>query len=644
MSVRLKPSKSTARLSSQSLEKLLKSQKNLSRPSPRLWLDREDEPHELGDQGLPILKLTHPLLRSLDSCNGLREFNQVQTQLIVSGLFQNSLAASRAIKKLCSGSQTVSHAVYVFDRFDEPDAFLCNTIMRSYVNANDPYAAIEFYYEKMVGKYVVPNHYTFPILVKACAGIGPVREGEKVHSRVVKFGFESDLFVRNSLIHMYSVYGRIGDARVLFDERSELDLVSWNSMIYGYVKNGGLSVARELFDVMPERDVFSWNSMIAGYMENGDIEAARQLFDIMPDKDIVSWNCMIDGYAKALNVPAAFEFFKRMPLRNIVSWNIMLALYVRNKDYNECLRFFDTMIEVGEAKPNGATLMSVLTASANLGRLEKGKWVHSYVESNKVKSDVLLSTALLTMYAKCGDMDMAKNVFDEMHERSIVSWNSMIMGYGMHGNGEKALEIFLEMEKRGPLPNDATFICILSACTHSGMVLEGWWYFDLMQRVYNIEPKVEHYGCVVDLLARAGLVKDSEELMNKMPMEAGPALWGSLLSACRTHSNTKLGEIVAKRLIELEPSDIGPYVMLSNIYASEGKWADVEYARKMIKENGLEKKEGRSTVHIEEVGSESSLENGSLHRRSMVYSMLSEMGAQMKFSGRNFLEVESLNT
>ena len=644
MSVRFKPSKSRARFSSHSLEKLLKSQKSLSRPSPRLWLDREDEPDELDDQGFPILKLTHPLLRALDSCNGFREFNQVHTQLIVSGLFQNSLAASRAIKKLCSASQTVSHAVYIFDHIDEPDAFLCNTIMRSYVNSNDPHAAIGFYYEKMVGKYVVPNHYTFPILVKVCGGIGSVREGAKAHSRVVKFGFESDLFVRNSLIHMYSVYGRVLDARVVFNERPELDLVSWNSMIYGYVKNGGLSVARELFDVMPERDVFSWNSMISGYVENGDIVAAGQLFDIMPEKDVVSWNCMIDGFARMVNVPAALEFFKRMPLRNIVSWNIMLALYVRNKDYNECLRLFDRMIEVGEANPNGATLMSVLTSSANLGRLDKGKWVHSYIESNRIKPDVLLSTALLPMYAKCGDMDTARNVFDEMHERSVVSWNSMIMGYGMHGNGEKALEMFLEMEKRGPLPNDATFICMLSSCTHSGMVLEGWWYFDLMQRVYKIEPKIEHYGCLVDLLARAGLVKDSEEFMKKMSLEAGPALWGSLLSACRTYSDTELGEIVAKRLIELKPKDIGPYVMLSNIYASEGKWADVEYVRKMIKENGLEKEEGRSTVHIEEVGSESSVENGSLHRRSMVYSMLSEMGVQMKFSFRNAYEVESFNT
>ncbi|KAF3431733.1 hypothetical protein FNV43_RR26468 [Rhamnella rubrinervis] len=606
MAVRLRHSKPIGSSSSLSLEKLLKSQKNLSRPPPRLWFDSDAEPVDVDYQGLPILKQSHPILRTLDSCTGIRAFNQVHTQLIVSGLFQHSLAASRVIKKLCSASRTAQHAIYVFDHLGEPDAFLCNTVMRSYLNLNDPYGALQFYYEKMIGKCVVPNHYTFPLLVKVCVGIGSVREGEKAHDRIVKYGFELDLFVRNSLIHMYSVCGSIWNARIVFDAEPELDLVSWNSMIDGYVKNGEVGVARQLFDVMPERDIVSWNSIVAGYVEIGDMEAAKDLFEIIPYKDVVTWNSMIDGYARKLNVILACEFFNRMPLRNIVSWNTILALYVRCKDYSECLRMFDRMMELGDTKPNAATLVSVLTASANLGRLDRGKWVHFYIESNRIRPDVLLSTSLLTMYAKCGDMDLAKDVFDKMPDRSVVSWNSMIMGYGM--------------------------------------VLEGWWYFDLMERVYMIKPKVEHYGCMVDLLARAGLMKYSEELIRKVPMEAGPALWGSLLSACRTHSNSELGEIVAKRLIELEPRDIGPYVLLSNIYASEGKWDGVEHVRMMIKENRLLKEAGSSMVHQGELGSESFLENGSQHRRSMVYSMLSEIGTQIKLSGRDAYTVDYLRT
>lgn len=632
MAVRLKVSKPTTRLSSLSLEKLLKSQKNLSRPPPRLWLDVEDEPIDVDPHGYTILKLTHPLLRTLDSCSGIKQFNQVHTHLIVSGIFQHSLAASRVIKKLSSFPHFLTYAVSVFNCFEESDAFLCNTIIRSYVNFGDPYGALRFYYEHMIAKSVVPNHYTFPLVVKACAGIGSVKEGEKIHCRVLKFGFESDLFVRNSFIHMYSICGKVKDARTMFDAGPDWDLVSWNSMIDGYVKNGDVFVAHQLFHMMPERDSFSWNSMLAGYLGIGDMEAARRLFQMMPYKDVVSWNCMVDGYARTKNLSMALEFFNQMPMRDVLSWNTMLAVYVRSKDYGKCLGLFDMMIEEGDIKPNKATLVSVLTASANSGRLDRGKWVHSYIESNRIKPDVLLSTALLTMYAKCGDMDLARDVFDKMHDKSVVSWNSIIMGYGMDGCGEKALEVFLDMQKRGPIPNESTFISILSACTHAGMVLEGWWCFDLMQRVYRIEPKIEHYGCMVDLLARAGFTKESEELIRKIPMEAGHTLWESLLSACRTHSNLELGVVVAKRLIELKPGDIGPYLLLSHIYASLGKWDDVELVRMMMKEKRLNKEAGSSSLQFGECDSEFLVENGSLHRRNMVYSMLSEIGARLKLS------------
>lgn len=522
------------------------------------------------------------------------------------------------MKKLCTTLSSVSLAVSYFDSVKEPDPFMCNTIMKSFLTLNDPFGALSFYYEKMVATCVEHNHYTFPLLGKVCAEIRSLREGKKTHARVVKCGFGLDLFVMNSLIHMYSACGEIWDARKVFDDGSVWDLVSWNSMIDGYVKNGEVGYARELFDLMPERDGFTWNSMISGYVNVGDMEAAKGLFDIMPFRDAVSWNCMIDGYSKVGNVTLARKCFDGMAMRNVVSWNIMLALYARCKDYNECLRLFDRMIQGGEARPNKASLVSVLTACANLGMLDRGKWIHSYIDNCKIESDVLLSTALLTMYTKCGAMDLARNVFDEMQYKSVVSWNAMIMGYGMHGQGEKALEVFMQMGKRGPTPNDATFVCVLSACTHAGMVLEGWWYFDLMQRVYKIEPKVEHYGCLVDLLGRAGLTKDSEELVRKMPKEAGPAFWGALLSACRTHSNSELGKIAAKHLMELEPRDIGPYVMLSNIYASEGKWDDVENVRRLMKEKRLQKTVGSSAVRLVEFGSEPTVENGAFSKRNFM--------------------------
>ncbi|WJX94855.1 hypothetical protein P8452_76231 [Trifolium repens] len=548
------------------------------------------------------MKSEEHVLSTLESCDGIKQFNQVHTQIIVHGLFQHSLVSSRAIKKLCSHPRTTPRATLLFDHLHHPDAFLCNTIIRSYLRSSNFSAAFSFYYDKMIVRWIPPNHYTFPLILKLCIDNGCLREGEKGHARVVKFGFGSDLFVLNSLIRMYSIFGRIDDARLLFDASYVLDLVSCATMIDGYVKNGEIGVARKLFDEMSVRDVFSWNCMIAGYVAVGDLKTANELFEIMPDRDVVSWNCMIDGCVRVRNVSLALEFFNRMGgvIRNVVSWNSLLALHVRVKNFGECLRMFERMMESGEAMPNEATLVSVLTACANLGKLSLGLWVHSYIKSNNIKLDVLLETCLLTMYAKCGAMDLARDVFVEMPVKNIVSWNSMIMGYGLHGNGDKALEMFAEMEKAGQKPNDTTFVCVLSACTHAGMVMEGWWYFDLMRRVYKIEPKVEHYGCMVDLLARAGLVKNSEELIEKVSVKGGSALWGALLSRCRTHLDSELGENIAKRLVELEPLDIGPYLLLSDIYAAQGRWDDVEHVRLMMKEKGLQKEAASSLVHLED--------------------------------------------
>ncbi|KAI3909845.1 hypothetical protein MKW92_045655 [Papaver armeniacum] len=583
-----------------SKSKILKTQQNLNQP-PTLSIWKEYIPPERDHE---TLKLSHPILQVLESSNPtLKQFNQIHTQLIILGISQNSLVSSRVIKKLCSSPHLVSHAFTVFSLLDEPDAFHCNTIIKSCVNFNKPETGLRFYYEEMFAKCISPNHYTFPLLVKICAEMGRVEQGEKTHSWILKFGFESDLFVRNTLIHMYSSFRRIKDARKLFDDASldHSDIVTWNSMIDGYVKNGEVSVARKLFDELPERDIVSWNSMIAGYTGVGDMTSAEEIFDRMPVRDVVSWNSMIDGYAKLGSVSAALNLFDRMSKRNVVSWNIILALHIRIKRYEECLKLFDRMMiaQGTDVEPNEATLVSVLTAITNLGSLERGILVHSYIKENeRIKPDILLSTTILTMYSKCGAMELAREVFDEMEERNVVSWNSMIMGYGTHGHGEKAIEMFLEMEKNGPMPNDATFICVLSACTHSGMVLEGLRYFKVMQKVYKIEPKVEHYGCMIDLLGRAGLVKDSEELIKMMPMKAGPALWGALLSSCQIHSNSELGELVGKKLITLEPNNAGAYVLLSNIYAMAGKWVDVEKVRKMKEEKGLQKDSGFSLINL----------------------------------------------
>ncbi|VFQ65043.1 unnamed protein product [Cuscuta campestris] len=570
-----------ATIKSLKVQKFIQIQKNLSNPIPKLW----DDGDIFNSKSLPWR--SNPVLLELHTIDPtLQHLNQVHAQLVVSGNFQHPLLLGRLLKTLCSSKSTLPRATKIFGCIDEPDAFMCNSIMRGYVNFDEPGNALAFYYGRMVKDGIFENRYTFPVLMKACGDLCLVSEGEKVHAIVVKRGWELDLYVRNTMIHMYAVCGSVGDARKVFDMSPESDLVTWNTMIDAYVKNGDVGFARLVFDAMPERDVFSWNTMISGYVGIGELDAAMQLFDWMPSKDIVSWNCLIDGYSQIGDVIAARSLFDRMGRRNVVSWNCLMALYVRIKDCDECLRLFDRMMMEGDVKPNEATLMSVLTACAHLRRLDRGQWIHSFIKNTRwIKPDVLLMTAVITMYAKCGALDSAKCVFDAMPEKSgVVTWNSMIMGYGTHGMGKKALEMFLEMIKLGVMPNDATFVCVLSACAHAGMVMEGWWVFNLMLRVYRVEPRVDHFGCMVDLLQRSGLMDD----IKKLPlMESGPSLWSALLSDCGTHLNTELGVIVARKLMELRPGDVGPYKLLCDIYAIEGRWEDVESVRKMMGEKDI---------------------------------------------------------
>ncbi|OEL29356.1 Pentatricopeptide repeat-containing protein [Dichanthelium oligosanthes] len=440
-----------------------------------------------------------------------------------------------------------------------------------------------------------------------------------------------DTVTWNTLLRACLRMGLLPAAHRLFDEMPDRDLVSFNSMLSGYVAEGDMVGARELFDEMPERDVVTWNSMLAGYTRCGDMESAKKMFDEMPVRDVVSSNSMLDGYAQAGDVKMARMVFDGMPRRSIVSWNVVLALCAKVKDWRECLRLFDAMMAVGENIPNEKTFVSVLTACANLGDLERGKWVHGLVceRWESLVPDVLLLTALLTMYAKCGVMGTAKEIFDSMSEKSVASWNSMISGYGLHGHSDKALELFMEMEKNGPQPNKTTFICILSSCAHGGLVLEGWWCFDRMIRFYNIEPKAEHLGCMMDLLGRAGLLKDSEKLINSLQAKVSPALWGALISASRAQDSSKLGEFVGKKLIEMKPTEFSSYVLLSNIYAAEGRWDDVEKVRKVMKEKIVEKDVGVSLVGSSEPHPVA--EDGLLFQQnSVMLSMLGEMGVPVK--------------
>ncbi|KAJ4975264.1 hypothetical protein NE237_000370 [Protea cynaroides] len=510
-----------------------------------------------------------PLLEaSFNRCSDLRVLHG---HTITSGLIRDPFAASRLVE-FCykSGRGDPQYAQVIFNSLDPPDVYTWNAMIIGHAEHDSPESGVSYYFQ-MLARQVAPDNYTFAFLVKACmmGSCDGSELGKKIHGQILKQGIEQFIVVRNSLMNMYCNMVRLEDARLLFDKSLVLDLVSWNSMISAYGKHG-------------------------------NVEAARELFDKMPQRSLVSWSAMIDGY-------------------------------VRSGDFGEALRLFNEMQALG-VKPDVVTLVSVLKACANLGALDQGRWVHIYIDRNKLgwERNVVLGTALVDMYAKCGCIDVAFQLFHGIYVKDAILWNAMIGGLAMHGHGREALKIFSEMQRHGMMLNETTFLTAISACAHSGMVTEGVEIFESMKRKYGIEPKVEHYGCVADLLGRAGLVGEAEEVLCNMPMEPLVSQWGALMAACKTHNNVEVGERVGKRLILVEPLDGGRYVLLSNIYAAAGRWEDAREIRRAMEEMRAKKETGCSFIELDGTVHEFIVGDTTHPQIEEIYEMLSELKRKLK--------------
>uniref|UniRef100_A0A0E0FXI4 CRR4 n=1 Tax=Oryza nivara TaxID=4536 RepID=A0A0E0FXI4_ORYNI len=544
------------------------------------------------------------LLSRLRACSSASHALQCHALLLTSGHLAASPARLSNLLLLALASASASpsaadHADSVFAHLAEEasrHAFPWNTLVRLHAAASPRRSLL--YFSRMRRAAVAPDAYTFPAVLKACGCAPGCRVGLVVHGEAVRTGLDADLFTRNALISFYCRIGDCRSGRKVFDHGVR-DLVSWNSMVAGYVGCGEVDLAQDLFDEMRQRDAFSWATMIDGYGEMaGGVDRARELFDQMPDRDLVCWNSMIDGYARHGRMDEARVLFEEMPERNVISWSIVIDGYVRFGEPNEALEFFQRMLRCG-IKPDRVAAVGAVAACAQLGALEQGRWLHSYLEKKKVLFDVVVQTALIDMYVKCGRLDLAKLIFESMPKKSVVTWNVMIVGLGTHGYGLDAIKLFNQMEtERAPM-DDLSVLAVLTSCTHAGLVSEGLGIFYRMEKDLGLEPKVEHYGALIDLLGRAGRVDQARNTIETMPMEPTPELWGSLLASCRSHRCVELAELSVEHLASLGADDSGVYVLLSNIYADEGMWDDVFRIRKLMSAEGMKKNIGRSVIEVD---------------------------------------------
>ncbi|XP_038880689.1 pentatricopeptide repeat-containing protein At5g66520-like isoform X1 [Benincasa hispida] len=479
-----------------------------------------------------------PLFHALNSCSSMSELKQFHSQIIRFGLSTDNNAIGRLIK-FCAVSKygDLHYALLLFNSIPYPDAFIYNTLIRGYLQSESPKSSLLSYLQ-MLHNSVLPNKFTFPSLIRACCIDNAVKEGKQIHAHVVKFGFTTDRFTNNNLIHMYANFQ-------------------------------SLEEARRVFDCIELPDVVAWTTLLTGYAQLGFVDEGLRVFQSMPEHNSASWNAMISCFVQNNRFHEAFSLFNRMRLEKVV-----LEKYVA---------------------------ASMLSACTGLGALEQGKWIHRYIKRNGIELDSKLATTLIDMYCKCGCLDCAFEVFVHLPEKGISSWNCMIGGMAMHGKGEAAIELFKEMETKTVKPDNITFLNVLSACAHSGLVEKGRYYFCHFTQVYGLEPRAEHYGCMVDLYGRAGMLEEAMKVINEMPMSPDVGVLGAFVGACKIHGNIELGEEIGKRVIELEPTNSGRYVLLGNLYAEAGRWEGVAEVRKLMNDREVKKAAGVSMIELEGV-------------------------------------------
>lgn len=408
-------------------------------------------------------------------------------------------------------------------------------MLTAYSHNSDSTSVVELFLDMLRRGRAQPNEFVYPLVLRACsAGLG-LNLFKSVHGHAIKSGF-----------------GEFG--------------VLQTSFLDGYARSGDVNIARKLFDGMSERNVVSWTALVSGYARVGKVGNAIALFDQMPERDVPSWNAIISGCAQ-------------------------------NGFYSEAVMFFQKMAE-SCVKPNTTTVFCILSACGHIGMLRLGKLIHGYAYRNHTCFNSFVVNALIDMYGKCGSLKEAQWIFENLSDKSLTTWNSLINCFALHGHSESAISAFDKMREAGVVPDEITFVGLLNACAHGGFVNQGLNYFHNMTCEYSIKPSIEHYGCVVDLLSRAGRFLEAIDIINNMKIKPDEVVWGSFLNGCRIHRQKGLAEIAIKELLELDPDNADYSIMLANLYSENGMWDEVRRVRKVMRDIEGKKLPGCSWVEV----------------------------------------------
>lgn len=508
----------------------------------------------------------------LQRCKGADEFPPIHARIIKAGRHKDSFLLFKVLR-LCHEWGSPNCASAIFETIESPDVYHYTAIIAGKLAGGSPMEAVAWY-SRMAADGISPDSFVVSYALRACALAAASAEGKQLHAQIMKQGssLNSSRPVRMRLLEFY---GRCGE----------------------------FTSARKVSNELPDKDGVAATILISCYVAFGMVDEARAAFEGVMEKDTTCWTAMIDGLARNGRMSEALELFRRMQRE--------------------------------EVRPNEVTLVCVLSACSQLGALELGRWVHSYVGKYGIQLNVFLGSALIDMYCRCGSLEDARKVFAEMPHRDVVSYNAMIGGLALHGRSSDAVELFQTMVARGLRPTAATFVGVLNACSHGGLVELGFQIFEAMQQDHGMEPQIEHYGCMVDLLARVGRLQEAYEFITqRMKMEPDHVIWCSLLGACKLHRDLPLGEKIAGILTGgAAAADSGTYILAANVYAAFGKWEESARIREKMRRRGVAKEPGCSAIEVGGEVHEFLLGDIRHRRRREIYRKLAELGEALRLNG-----------
>ncbi|KAK7401712.1 hypothetical protein VNO78_13410 [Psophocarpus tetragonolobus] len=517
-----------------------------------------EAPHEFQDPACSNA-LINGYLKIGEVNEALRVFENMAERDVVSW--------SAMVDGLCRDGR-VAAARDLFDRMPERNVISWSAMIDGYMGKGFFQEGFCLFMDMRREGLVEVNSTSVTLMFKACGNSGRLPEGMQIHGLVLCLGFEFDNVLTNSVITMYCMLGCTG-------------------------------MAGKVFCNMRDKDLVTWNSLISGYVHNNEVEAAYRIFERMPEKTMISWTAMITGFTKSGRVGNAIELFKMLPQKDNFVWTAIISGFVNNKEYEEALHWYTRMIWEG-CMPNPFTISSVLAASAALVALNEGLQIHTCILKMNLGCNLSIQNSLISFYSKCGNVIEAHRIFLDVIEPNVICYNSIINGFAQNGFGEEALCIYKKMQSEGHEPNHVTFLAVLSACTHAGLVEEGWNLFKTMKLCYGIEPEADHYACIVDLLGRAGLLDEAIDLIHSIPFKPHSGVWGAVLGASKTYHRLDLAKLAAQRIIELEPKNATPYVVLSTMYSASGKKIDGHLVRETKNLKGIKKNPGCSWITMKD--------------------------------------------